>query len=491
MHRALRLIWYLPVPVLLLIAAARWQGWVAGPVFPIGVVLMLTAGGLMGVIVVPARALRLVTQAALVAAAASRMVEEAWPVDEVVAVLVTLTVIVVIADHYARLLERARSEQARERAEVERRVALLSAVEDLPDDHDAAVAEVVRSLRALAFDAAGVSFVRDGLLVAERLEGIEDLPPLPPGQGLAWRAIDEDRTVATADYAAEPARLYEREDVGAVLVTPIRLDGRPVGVVLCSRRRAELPTRSQIETAEVLAAHLGGLLTALAREQRQAEIVSRVSRLDELRSELIAAVSAEVRDPIRAVADATTRLRREGGEPDQRDAEVELARLRAAAAELDLTVSTVLAVARRRLHDDAGEFEALPAQELVTRLQAVVPGGIESAPVPEAVLEATTLWVVPGLVAHALELLVDPTGSHRTGGLRYRLVDGDGDGNVGADDAGVLLEVMLADPPLSSPVVRSLAAQLLAAGGAALLEDRPGGSVVALRLGTVTPGRLG
>ncbi|MFP4234049.1 MAG: GAF domain-containing protein, partial [Nitriliruptoraceae bacterium] len=239
-----------------------------------GVLLLLAVAVIAAFLALPA-AVRLPVQLAvaaltgvLVTAAGLSLVDTAWS-------LIALLAVIVVIDRFAAVLSALRAEDAEERVRLERRLEVLAAVEELPDDRDAAIRATVRALRDLRFDAAAVSFVRGGLFHAELLDGIEDPGPVSVELGLAGRALRTDATVVSPDYASEPDRL---EGVGgnhAVVVAPIRVDGSPVGVVLADRRALGRPTAMEVETVELLAAQLGGVLTALAREGRQSELLER------------------------------------------------------------------------------------------------------------------------------------------------------------------------------------------------------------------------
>ena len=288
--------------------------------------------------------------------------------------------------------------------------------------------------------------------------------------------------MTTHDYSTEPDRLDERPGVGPVVVAPIRVDGRPVGALMGARYRATELTEVEIEVAEVLAAHLGSVLTALERERRQAELLVRAGRLDELRSSLIAAVSDEVRTPIAAVADAAEQLGARAatpGDPDDRTVAA-LARLRAAAAELQTTVTAVLSVARRRLAGDAGAAEVVTLGELVARFTTgpAADGPAATPSATDAVGWEQRVEVVCDLVVHAVELLV---GRQTTTALTTEHLE------VANTDDGSTLTLRPDRAVAPSPVVRSLAAQLLTAAGAELV----GTQGVVIRLQRVPAGHLG
>ncbi len=437
-----------------------------------GAVLLMVTSILIALLPVPRPGLRRVLQALAWSLGIGVVLTGPWSTIDKLAAALGLSAVGLVVDRFATVLGDARREHAEERDRVERHLALLSAVEDLPDERDPAIDAVVRTLRSLAFDHAGVALVRDGHIVSARIDGMEDLPPIPRGNGLAWRAVEEDRTVITADYGNDPDRLYERTEFVTVVVVPIRVDGRPVGVVMGSRTQAAAPSDAEVEVAEVLAAHLGGVLSALERERRQEELLERATRLDELRTRLIAAVSEDARQPISVVTQAAGRL--EGGVHTPKvSREPDLVALRGAADDLQSMILTVLAVARRRLDAESGGFTAVTLGELLALFGGgSVPHDLEVTPDE---LLARRVWVVPNLLAHAAQLLR----GQEAGKQLVTAITGAGQ------------QVVLGLDPCSaravSPVVRSLAEQLLVAGGA-VLEPGPG---LQVRLSPEPGGRLG
>lgn len=442
----------------------------AGGVIDPAAALLVVAAVLIVLLPVPRPVLRRGLQAVAWAAGVGVVLAGGWRLVDGLAAILGLSVLVVVVDRFGAVLGAARREHAEERDRVERHLGLLSAVEDLPDERDPAIEAVLRTLRSLAFDHAGVALVRDDHIVTARLDGMEDLPPIPRGQGLAWRAVEEDRTVISADYGNDPDRLYERSEVVTVVVVPIRVDGRPVGVVMGSRTRAAAPSDAEVEVAEVLAAHLGGVLSELERARRQEELLERATRLDELRTGLIAAVSRDARQPIAVVAAAAEHLEVAAGD-SLAGTEADLSALRGSADQLQTMILTVLDVARRRLDAETGRFEAVTVGELLALLGGG--SGPHAASFPSELLEQR-VWVVPSLLVHAVELLAGPSGGGRV-----------------ASVAGAGGQVVLGLDPSgrrdTSPIVRSLAEQLLVAGGAVLDP----GPQLQVRLGPEPGERLG
>ena len=256
------------------------------------------------VAVSPARRtrLRLPFQVAVIVAITALLVRADRPLLEVGFALALLVFAVWLAGTLAQSFVDARHRQLTARREAERRAELLSAVGALSarDPADAA-RTVVESLRSLGYSMAGVSLERDGALVPITLEGLPPTPGLQAGGGLAGAALAENRTVVVDDYQTDPRSLPGRDDLGAAIVVPIRSGETAVGVVVGGREAVGPLPAAEVEVAEVLAAHLGGVLETEQTMHRQRELLARMQSLETMRERLLTEVSEEVRDPLTVV----------------------------------------------------------------------------------------------------------------------------------------------------------------------------------------------
>jgi hypothetical protein len=271
--------------------------------------ILLAAGIIATVAVLEPPPLRFAVQfVPVVAAGVAVGLGRSWLDGAFVAVL--LGVVAVLANAYGaeRLAVAAVHDRARQ--DSERRARLLEAIGDLSDDdaREAACA-VVATLRQLAYDAAAVELVRDDHLEVLAIDGMAPLPSPRRGQGIGWQAIEERRTVSTDRYPRSARRLAGREGVHAGVATPIVVDGEPVGCLVGLREAAEAATEAEMEIAEVLALHLGGVLTRLGRERWQRAQLDQLERLRHLHAELAVALGVELRGPLtefRALGAAVT-----------------------------------------------------------------------------------------------------------------------------------------------------------------------------------------
>ena len=410
------------------------------------------------VAIAPARRLSVLLQVVVVASLLVALLVSS--LSPLVAVLITLQVgvVVFVATHFAGQLHQIRAGQLAARQVAERRGELLAAVQALPRGSvHAAERAVSEALCELAFDASGIARIEGDQLWERAIVG---LPPLleavPRGRGLAWRAIEEDRTLVVDDYRSVASPVAERMRIRSVVVTPIRVNGRPVGALMGARFDRSPPTDTAVETLEVLAAHLGGVMANRMSVLRQADLLSRAARLDQMGQGLLESVSEEIRDPLTVLRLGAQVLQVHSDALDDRQRDQLLDRLRSESEELRLVIDTILDFARFHGRRVAPEAEPVP---LVTLLAGA---GLDR--VPDAQMPVLT---DPELVVPALALLLSGAGTDGAGDARPRVL---------LDPLGTEVGVALPSARLrgGSSVVIRLADQLLVAAGARLQVDASG-----------------
>jgi signal transduction histidine kinase len=377
-----------------------------------------------------------------------------------------LLVIVGLSNHLAAERISTGLEERRARLAAARRAELLDTVRELEgSDLAAASAIIVRTLRALGFDEAGVTLLdEDGELRRLDLEGSPAPDPRSRVTGLTSVAVGEDRTVVSTD-APDPRRLARHPGDASVVVAPIRVAGVPAGALVGSRADANQPSSDEIEAVEVLAAHLGRAVHADAQVVRQHEVLQRMAELERMRTGFVAAVSGELRDPLTVVRGAgqTLALRGDGLDPAVRRGLLE--HLCAQAGELRGTIDSLLDFSHFQAARAESDPEVMPVSELLAPVFATT--GAVAAPGAPVGQGASTPAVEadPSLTRHALELLV-------------------ADGGRGADappvvvhwedrPEGVAIVIERADAPVLSSLVSSLVSQLVIAAGGTLETGPP------------------
>ncbi|MEX0836324.1 MAG: GAF domain-containing protein, partial [Nitriliruptor sp.] len=301
---------------------------------------------------------------------------------------------------------------------------------------------------------------------ANRVAGVEEREDY--GGGVSRHALETGRTVVSPDYRNDELRLPGL-DLGAVVATPIRADGRDIGVLTAGVPDAGAPPMGDVEVVEVLAAHLGGALALERVEDNQAVLLSRLRDLDRLRANFVDRVSEDLRDPLTVVRGVAQTLVKHGERvPVEQRAEM-LARLTAQASELARTLETLLDFSRVQV----GKVDPRPEPiDLVELLAEPLAGtGLELN-----VRGRPVVVVDRDLVRRAVEILLRGPVTADVGLI------------VGEADATVSIDVgFRATDGLEASFAMSLAEQLLVAGGATS-ERLPGGFrlVLPLRRSPVT-----
>ncbi len=420
--------------------------------------LLLVVALCVALMVSPDRRATWGVQAALIASLAVAMVLAGWSWVVVVAVTAQVAVVVALADGIAQRLSAVRATEVEPRRAAERRGSLLAAVRDLPrGDVDEAEAAAVRALRALAFDAAGVARVEGDELVARALDGLEPLEvPLRRGEGVAWKAIAEDRTLTLSDYERTPDHLDARRGIRGLVVAPIRVAGRPTGVLVGAHARPARPQDDEVEVAEVMAAHLGSVQENQASLARQRLLLEQAAHLDRISQSLLGAVSEEVRDPLTILRLGAQLLSDHAADLDRARRVGLLRRVRRESDDLRLVMDTILDFSRYH----ARRADPRPAPVSLGRLLSACDVSVQDGACWSATVEVDLELVIP-----ALRLLL-ASGRHEDAPGPPARIDRRG------EEVVVILPRRLVGSP--SSVLVQLVEQLLGAAGARLEVDEPG-----------------
>jgi K+-sensing histidine kinase KdpD len=410
----------------------------------------------------PRVALRTGLSLVVFATMAAAMARASLPMLDIAFGLALLVMTATLAQAVATNLRAARRgalqayDDARDRAE------LLDTLRGLMSSSLTEAAQVcLQALRGMGIDAAALHRIELGELRVVHMDGFGSLATPPPrGKGLVWRAIDGDRTVASADYRRDAPEVDDRPHVRSAVAVPLREDDEPTGSVVAAWFRPHEPTRREVELIEVLAAHLGGIAAAEDRLARQQELLQRLGMLDRMRRQLLNAMSEELREPLTGLSQAVQEL----------DTDTTGRRLTAAqrdrllqevadqTAQLRQLVDTVLDFSRSQGdRPDPGVVPVEIGQVLVgLPIQPVVAAGGEPHD-PRVLVVAD-----PYLLRSGLDLLIN-AGRLAAGTDPEVRVEIDRDDEV----VGIVLSGLGTMPAL----VRSLASQLLATAGGRLVQE--------------------
>ncbi len=409
--------------------------------------------------------IRVLCQSAAGLGATATLLASGRALDETLLVVLLLVAVGGLANLLTGSLIDARVRERRARRDAERRSALLAAVRELPGQQpDSAIRAVVRALRTLGFDASGVALLEYGELRTVDLDGLPVLRPLRPGEGLAGRSLAEDRTTVVERYRDHPDALLERPTVGSAVVAPIRVDEVPTGTVTAVRHHEGPFSSTEVEVVEVLAAHLGGVLASDRSVNRQRELLRRMSELEAMRAGFVAEVSDGLRDPLTVVRGVGQTIATHGEMIPSPRREQLLSRMHSQTAELERTVVELLDFSRFQADHHEPAWRSVATRALLADVAVETGARLGRA-------STTLVEIDRPMVAHALALLV------RQFEQVVLTARDHGDEVVvgfGTDVAG------------RAGLLRSLAAQLLVAGGARLATEGRQGNRVTVHLPIAT-----
>ena len=427
-------------------------------------VLLVVALGVV-VAVSPDRRARRAAEAAIVAVLATGLLLAGWSLVVVLIVTVQVAVVIGLCEAIAQRLSAIRAAQQQAGRAAQRRGALLEAVRDLPrSDVDQAETAVVRTLRLLGFDAAGAARISGDVLVEGALDGLRPLEvPLRRGQGVAWQAIEQDRTIVLTDYETAPSSLASRAGMHGMVITPIRVAGRPVGVLSGLREAPERPAAEEVEVAEVMAAHLGSVLENQGSLERQRLLLEQAEHLDRISQSLLEAISEEVRDPLTVLRLGAQLLSEHGGDLTTVQRIGLLGRVRRESDALRLILDTILDFSR--YHDRRAEPRLAPVA--LERLLSACDLAVEDRGCGSLTVEADLELLVPAVRL----LLASRQHDHATPPSV----------TIEAGDDAVVITLPGVLVGHRSSVLVQLAEQLLQAAGARLRSER-GSEAAALHL---------
>lgn len=378
---------------------------------------------------------------------------------EIVGPTVLVSVMALLSSALADDLGLARGRELATRRAAERRAELLEAVREVSRAGPGETIDAtIEALQDLGFPTAAVLLVgREGLR-ARQVLGVPDRDDF--GEGVSGHALETGRTVVSSDYRTDDLRLPGL-DIGAVVSTPIRSDGRSLGVITVGVYGPGQPAPSDIEVVEVLAAHLGAALTTDRMVENQRALLERLRDLDALRAGFVDRVSEDLRDPLTVVRGVAQTLAAFGNRLPDTQREVLLGRLTTQATDLGGTLEALLDFSRLNV----GRAEPRPEPGDVIDLLAPALSGTGVA---LHVRGRPVVVVDRELVRRAVEL------------LRRASIDVDRGIYLRVAGDELQVDIYLRDVDgLQGGFARALAERLLVAGGARS-EDLPGGLRVLL-----------
>jgi signal transduction histidine kinase len=130
--------------------------------------------------------------------------------------------------------------------------------------------------------------------------------PVPLDDSLAGTVFTKNEPLVVGDVAAdarhyEPAAEQVAFEARSLMGVPLRLDGRPIGVLEGLNKTDGAFTDEDVRTLSVLAAQAAVAIRNATQMQALEEANEQLSRLDELKSDFLALASHELRTPLSTV----------------------------------------------------------------------------------------------------------------------------------------------------------------------------------------------
>jgi len=339
------------------------------------------------------------------------------------------------------------------RSESQRRAKLLATVAGAASsinvlDPDEVLANVVDAVAELGFDAANLCvFQDDGAtyrvvhargLPDEYSEGVHSstigMPALVREAGTA---------VVLNNYAADARGVPRLRELGfrAVIATPIWDDDEKMVAVLVGGSRARTAIYpEEVEAFQLLGRHAEGSLANVRRYEQERLMVARLAELDDMKRDLIASVSHDLRTPLTVIQGmGKTMANRWADMSDETRAEL-LGRVNRNADVLAATINNLLDVSQL----EAGRLEARPEPfdvgELVRRSVDRLTSLFGARRV--SVMADVGLFVMadPRLIERVIENLVSNAAKHTPDTAHVTIsastLDGTGHARVAVSDDG-------------------------------------------------------
>lgn len=348
-----------------------------------------------------------------------------------------------LGDLAAEYLGEAEAAEVAARDAFEHRAEILSAVRDLVSaETDAIAPRVTGTLHLLGYTAAAVVRLRrDGGSDLLAVAGDATVISRADGNRLARASLR--RSTSLADLGESGVRvvaspvLVEREQYGAL-----------VGV-----RTAEPASidRGDRHDVEVLASHYGAALSSHRRMRRQQELLERLVQLDRLRTELITAVTTEVRDPLTVVSGITQVLEGYGNELTDQERSRFLERFSEQSGHLQQTLETLLDVAQLQARGTNPSPRVVDAVDLL--IPVLTRTGVVCVPSVSEVVAGRVVRVDPTMIRLGVELLTEPGASGIVDVAITEVAD------------AVELRISHGDVDVIPDLSSALATQLLVSGG--------------------------
>jgi two-component system sensor histidine kinase KdpD len=180
-----------------------------------------------------------------------------------------------------------------------------------------------------------------------------------------------NNTVQAGEY--EDALLSDLQP-SSIAVVPLRIEARPIGLLLTADKASGPFTEDDLETLEALAGPAALVLNQMARYEEARATGEKMAELARLKTDFVSVVSHELRSPLTSVIGSLTTLQRPELAPENNNARELIAMAAKQANRLRTLIEDLLVVSRLEVSAMPTRPESLAAHTFVDEIVEGIPG---------------------------------------------------------------------------------------------------------------------
>jgi K+-sensing histidine kinase KdpD len=161
---------------------------------------------------------------------------------------------------------------------------------------------------------------------------------------------------------------------GSIAVVPLRIEARPIGVLLTADKASGPFSTEDLETLEALAGPAALVLNQMARYEEARAAGEKMAELARLKTDFVSVVSHELRSPLTSIIGSLTTLQRPELAPENSNARELIAMAGKQANRLRTLIEDLLVVSRLEVSSMPTRPESLAAHTFVDEVVGGIPG---------------------------------------------------------------------------------------------------------------------
>ena len=160
----------------------------------------------------------------------------------------------------------------------------------------------------------------------------------------------------------------------SIAVVPLRIEARPIGLLLTADKAAEPFTEEDLETLEALAGPAALVLNQMARYEEARAAGEKMAELARLKTDFVSVVSHELRSPLTSIIGSLTTLQRPELAPENSNARELIGMASKQANRLRTLIEDLLVVSRLEVSAMPTRPESLAAHTYIDEVVGGIPG---------------------------------------------------------------------------------------------------------------------